>query len=31
MGKNAKGEDGWWIVMSYTAKPAIFDPDLKVP
>lgn len=29
--KNAKGEDGWWILMSYTAQPAKFDPKLKVP
>jgi hypothetical protein len=31
MGKNAKGEDGWWILMSYTAKAAKFDPAAKVP
>ncbi|HEX6240901.1 MAG TPA: hypothetical protein VFZ61_08405, partial [Polyangiales bacterium] len=31
MGKNSKGEDGWWILMSYTAKPTVFDPALKVP
>lgn len=29
--KNDKGEDGWWILMNYTAKPASFDPALKVP
>jgi hypothetical protein len=30
MGKN-KGEDGWWILMAYTAKAAKFDPAAKVP
>jgi hypothetical protein len=24
--KNARGEDGWWFLMSYTAKPAKFNP-----
>jgi len=25
MQKNARGEDGWWFLMSYTAKPAKFE------
>jgi hypothetical protein len=24
--KNARGEDGWWFLLSYTAKPAKFTP-----
>jgi hypothetical protein len=31
IGQNAKGEAGWWVVMSYTAKPVKFDPALPVP
>jgi len=31
IGQNAKGEAGWWVLMSYTAKPAKFDPALPVP
>jgi hypothetical protein len=31
IGQNAKGEAGWWVVMSYTAKSAKFDPALPVP
>lgn len=31
IGKNSKGEDGWWFLMTYTAKAAKFDPAAKVP
>lgn len=27
--KNARGEDGWWFLVNYTAKPAKFDPTVK--
>jgi hypothetical protein len=29
IGKNSRGEDGWWFVLSYTAKAAKFDPNAR--
>jgi hypothetical protein len=29
--KNARGEDGWWIQLSFEAQPATFDPALPAP
>jgi hypothetical protein len=29
--KNARGEEGWWFVFEFTAKPAKFNPALTTP
>jgi hypothetical protein len=31
MSKNARGEDGWWFVFDFTAKPAKFAPGVAAP
>jgi hypothetical protein len=29
--KNSRGEDGWWFVISYTARPAMFAASSTQP
>jgi hypothetical protein len=29
--KNGRGEDGWWFLLSFTGKPATFNPAPATP